>query len=766
MNIKEKFHPLFVHIRTRVVKSTQPDETKSDILDTKKIIRRTILTGILFLILIFSTGAYLILKDLPSPKNLSHYDIAQTTKIFDRNGTLLYDIYTDQNRTIVKLKDIPLSLRQATISIEDKDFYRHQGVNPIGGMLRALRDSLLHQQLQGGSTITQQLVKTALLTPQRTITRKIKEIILAFWTERLYSKDQILEMYLNQVPYGGTAWGIEAASQTYFGKSVRDLTLAQSALLAGLPAAPTLYSPFGAHPQYAIDRQNAVLQRMLEDGYVTKDQKEQALAQTLTYRNQKTDMKAPHFVMYVKEKLVEKYGEKVVERGGLKVTTTLDLPIQEYAQDTVASEVAKLKNLHVGNGAAVVTRPTTGEVLAMVGSTDYFASESGNFNVTTSLRQPGSSFKPLNYAVGIETQKVNAATMFLDTPTCFNVAGQKPYCPVNYDGKYHGPQQLRFAMGNSFNIPAVKMMAVNGVGTVIASASAYGISTLKDPSKYGLSLTLGGGEVTMLDMAKAFGVFANTGIRHDLNTILKIEDYNGKILEEYKDPNFIKDIHAVLSYPSSLLITGARVMSQETAFIISHILLDQNGRSQMFGPDSFLVIPNKAVSVKTGTTDDKRDNWTVGFTPNFVSVVWVGNNDNSPMNPALTSGITGAAPIWNKIMRNLLTNQPDLWPKQPGGIVGAQICSLSGKAPPNPDPNASDKGCATRYEYFIKGTVPAEAEHLNKTIPVDKTTNKLAPSTQKENIDMKEMQVVSDMFGDYCLNCSHELGDPVTNITL
>ena len=435
---------------------------------------------------------------------------------------------------------------------------------------------------------------------------------------------------------------------------------------------------------------------MVKEGFITPEQSQEAGSQPLNYRPQQTNIKAPHFVMYIREKLVEKYGEKLVEQGGLKVKTTLDLDLQEFAQQTVASEVAKLKNLRVTNGAALITRPSTGEILAMIGSKEYFATESGNFNVTTSLRQPGSSFKPINYAVGLELKTVTPATLFLDIPTCFGVPGQKSYCPVNYDRKFHGPVQLRFALGNSFNIPAVKMIAVNGVSTVIASASAMGISTLKDPSKYGLSLTLGGGEVTMLDMATAFGVFANTGIRKDLVTILKIEDYNGKVLEEYKDNNFVQDITKPISYPSSLLIQGPRVLSSETSYLISHILLDNNARTDSFSVNSLLVVPGHAVSVKTGTTDEKRDNWTIGFTPNFLTVVWVGNNDNTPMNQNLASGVTGAAPIWNKLIARALKNQPDLWPRQPAGIVGANICTPSGKAPPNGH-DAGDKTFSTPH---------------------------------------------------------------------
>lgn len=698
----------------------------------------------------------LILKDLPSPTKLGRYDIPIATKIYDRNGKLLFDIFADQNRTPVPLSDIPKYVQQATIAIEDKDFYKHNGVNIIGGLLRALVADITHKQLQGGSTITQQLVKSALLTSERTITRKIKEIILATWVEILYPKDKILELYLNQVPYGGTAWGIESASERYFGKKVRDLSLAEAALLSGLPQAPTQYSPFGAHPELAQIRQKEVLRRMVEDRYITADQAEEAANTTIEYK-QTSGIKAPHFVMYVKEQLVAKYGEALVERGGLKVTTTLDLDLQEYAQSTVAAEVTKLKNYRVTNGAALITRPATGEILAMVGSVDYFASPSGNFNVTTALRQPGSSIKPVNYAIGLEKRIVTPATMFIDEPTCFgSVPGQPTYCPVNYDGKFHGPVQLRMALGNSFNIPAVKMLYMNTVTDMVASASAFGLTTLKDPSLYGLSLTLGGGEIHMTDMATAFGVFSNGGIRRDLTAILKVIDKNGKVLDEFKDPNLGKDM------ASQLLIQGERVVSAETAFLISHILLDNNARETEFGSRSELYIPNRAVSVKTGTTNDLRDNWTIGYTPQVLVATWVGNNDNTPMNPYLVSGITGAAPIWHKLMVRALTGQPDIWPKQPDGIVGAQVCSITGLLPPNPDPNAGDRGCATRFEYFIKGTVPAERENLKQTVLIDKDTGDIVePNKPGANVEMQEHQVIRDGISVWCLDCQRTVQKPV-----
>ena len=413
---------------------------------TKKKIRRIAPWAFWLLPITLILGSYLlILKDLPSPTSLGNYDIPLATKIYDRNEKLLFDIYADENRTAVPLDQIPKYVQNATIAIEDKDFYRHQGVNPIGGMLRAIMATVTRKGLQGGSTITQQLVKSALLTPERTATRKAKEIILAFWVEVLYSKDKILELYLNQVPYGGTAWGIETASEKYFGKSVTELSLAEASLLAGLPQAPTLYSPFGAHPELARERQQAVLRRMVEDGYISQEEADAAHAEELMFK-QDTGIKAPHFVMYVKDQLVEKYGERLVERGGLKVITTLDLDLQEYAQATLAAEIASLQRLRVGNGAALITKPATGEILAMVGSADYFATPSGSFNVTTALRQPGSSIKPINYAIGIENKVVTPATIFLDVPTCFGITGQPTYCPKNYDGTFHGPVALRMSL--------------------------------------------------------------------------------------------------------------------------------------------------------------------------------------------------------------------------------------------------------------------------------------------------------------------------------
>src|SRR3989344_3738298 len=685
----------------------------------------------------FSIFYYFILRDLPSPTKLSSSSIPQSTQIFDRNDKLLYTIYGNKNQTFIPLNQIPKSLQKATIAIEDKDFYRHGAID-IRGIIRAAYSTLVHKELQGGSTLTQQLVKTSLLTPERTIIRKFKEVILSFATEIIYPKDRILEMYLNQVPYGGTAYGVEAASLTYFGKHAKELTLSESALIASLPEAPTAFSPYGAHPELAKERQKKVLKKMYEQGYISKAELEKSMKEPLNYQKISNKIKAPHFVLYVKDLLVKKYGEQVVEEGGLKVKTSLDLDVQEYAEASVAAEVATLKNYNVGNGAALVTSPATGEILAMVGSKDYFdIEEDGNVNVTLALRQPGSSIKPINYVTGL-IKGYNAATPFVDIATCFPNQGQKSYCPVNYDGKWHGVVQMRPSLGNSINISAVKMLKLNGVEAMIATASAMGITTFEDPSRYGLSLTLGGGEVTMTDMATAYGVFANNGYRINLHPILKITNNRGKIIEEYEAPKSP--------------IFGKKVIPSSASYIISHILQDNDARSLEFGTNSELRINNKTVSVKTGTTNDFRDNWTIGYTPSFLVTTWVGNNDNKPMN-GLVSGITGAAPIWHKIMSHLLEKMPDEPMQKPSDVIGRNVCSTSGLIPP---PDGTPDRCPTRFEYFIQGTEPKMVDPGRTKVWVDKGTHDLSKKDQTDNLELKDEIVVTDPTGDrYCLSCPH-----------
>ncbi len=423
---------------------------------------------------------------IPLPTKLSSPDIPVSTKLFDRNGKLLYEIYAGTRRSPVKIDDLPDYVKNATISIEDKDFYAHSGFS-YTGIARAAWKIVTRGKVEGGSTLTQQLVKNSLLTQERTIRRKAREFFLTMIVEGIYSKDQILSMYLNQIPYGSTAYGIESASELYFGKPAKDLSLSEASLIAGLPQSPTRYSPFGAHPELAKERQKEVLLQMVKNGYINQEESEKTFEEELKYAEIKAPV-APHFALWVKDQLVEKYGEKKVEQGGLRVTTTLDLDLQEYVQQEVASEVAKLKKQKVGNGAAIITHPSTGEILSMVGSKDYFAKdEDGKFNVILAKRQPGSSIKPINYALAIKDKKITAATSFSDVPTCFAVVGQSLYCPKNYDGGFHGLVQTRFALGNSFNIPAVKILALNGIQNLIDFAKKMGLETLTNADDYGLS---------------------------------------------------------------------------------------------------------------------------------------------------------------------------------------------------------------------------------------------------------------------------------------
>jgi 1A family penicillin-binding protein len=728
--------------------------------------RKTLLLfGLLAGVFLFLGFSVYILKDLPSPSRLADDGtIPYSTHIYSRDNKLLYEVFREENRTPVKLSSLPKYIKEATISIEDKDFYRHGGISIFGGVLRAVKETLIGKKLQGGSTITQQLVKSALLTPERTITRKIKEMILALLVENRYTKDEILEMYLNQVPYGGTAWGIQEASKLYFNKSATKLTLAQASMLAGLPQAPSLYSPY-TNPKAAKARQAQVLSQMLEEGYITNREYQQSLKAKIKVQAPKNRLKAPHFVFYVKQLLEQEYGEKTVQEGGLRVYTTLDYSIQQAAEKILKEELEDLESYDVGNGAILVTRPSTGEILAMVGSRDFFEGTYGAYNVTTALRQPGSSIKPLNYAVGIERGLVSPSSVFLDMPSCFMAPGQpRGYCPRNYDGQFHGPVQLRMALANSLNIPAVKMLAMNGVENFIASASAFGITTFKDPKNYGLSLTLGGGEVKMTEMAKAFSAFPNQGVVKDTVSIIKVTDRNNNTLYEYEDSNYIKNVRKALEYPKFLAIKGKRVISQATAFLISHILLDNNARSQSFGTSSYLVVPNHSgVSVKTGTTDDLKDNWTIGYSPNFLTLVWVGNNDSSPMNPYLTSGVTGAAPIWNRVMQQILKNQPDLWPQKPDSVLGKEVCTTSGNL--KSEGNDLDKECQTRFEYYTKDSNPKGVTIVKKKVFLEKDTNKLPKPSQTDNLEEQEKTFMTDAFSEYCLDCNHE-GETPTNVII
>lgn len=626
-----------------------------------------------------------IFKDLPSPSDLVQKDQIVSTKIFDRNGEILFKLYEDENRTIVPLSAIPQSLINATIAIEDKDFYNHHGFS-IRGISRAIIANINGEELQGGSTLTQQLVKNRLLTPKRTFSRKIKELLLSILVEGTFTKDEILEMYLNQVAYGGSTYGVEEAAQKYFDKHVQDLSLAESAMLAGLPRAPSVYSPFGPNPELAFTRQEEVLRRMVEDGYILEETSQRARKESLTFNKSKIEIEAPHFVMYVKKILAQKYGEDLLNNGGLEVTTTLDLETQKKVEEVVEAEISKLERLRVGNGAAMVTNPQTGEVLAMVGSVNYFDFENdGQVNVALRPRQPGSSIKPINYALALTNGKT-PSTVINDSPITYHTLGSKPYSPQNYDGKYHGNVTLRNALASSYNVPAVKLLAENGVSNMIDLGEEMGISTWTDRSRFGLSLTLGGGEVTMLDMTEVYGTFANGGKHVETNPILEVKDYKGKIY--YQNDCVLNNFDC----------SDGQVLSEQVAFLISDILSDNQARTPAFGPMSTLHIPGQQVAVKTGTTNNLRDNWTFGFTSDRLVSVWVGNNDNTPMS-YVASGITGATPIWNEIMRSQLSEESPHKFEVPSGIVQMRVCAISTNIPCSQCP-------LIKNEYFVSGTEP------------------------------------------------------------
>ncbi len=684
-----------------------------------------VVTAVLFTIILFAWYA----KDLPRPDKVQR-TTGLSTVILDRNGESLYDIYQDANRIPVAFDDIPKYCREATIAIEDKEFYRHPGLS-TSGIIRALLSNIFSRGLQGGSTLTQQLVKTVLLSNERTIPRKIKEAILAIQIEQKYSKDQILQMYLNEAPYGGTTAGMESAAQLYFGTSVKDLNLIQCSVLAGLPQDPNDYSPFLGQPKAYVARTQHVLTRMREDGYITPVQEADArkLLDSIQFVTDSGALRAPHFVAYVKEQLVEKFGAGTVDGGGLRVTTTLDWKLQQKAQAIVKEEVDKAKSLKVSNGAAAAIDPKTGEILAMVGSKDYTATDASGFKfnvVTQGLRQPGSSIKPFTYATAFK-KGYTAATILMDVDTKYPSGDPaKPeYNPKNYDGKFRGPMQLRFALGNSINTIAVKVSALTGVKDVLTTSNDMGISSLaptnENLKRLGLSMTLGGGEVTLLDLTSAYGVFATGGLRQAPVSILKVEDRNGKVIYQYNAPS------------------PQRVIGADVSYMILDILSDNNARKDTFGPSSYLTISGFTVAVKTGTTDDKRDNWTVGYTPSIVVGAWVGNNDNSPMNQALASGVTGAAPIWNRMMRAALTGKKDEPFSRPGNIIDMDIDAYGGGTPVS--------GTPTRKEKFIKGTEPTGPAYIYSNVKVSRhDNNKLANVVEIGNgqYDLKQYVVFAE----------------------
>lgn len=654
-------------------------------------------------LLVFAIFYELILKDLPDPLALKTKPSAQTTIIRDRSGIALYKVYKDVNRINLDWDEIPTVVKNTTIAIEDSDFYHHPGVSPRA-IVRALMYNLSQkniQSYQGASTITQQLIKNRFLNSRKTYSRKAKEMILALLTERKYRKNEILTMYLNEVGYGGPAYGIEAASEMFFNKPVSDLTLAEAALLAGLPASPTTFSPFGSKPDLAVIRQHLVLDRMLALKMINENQYNEARQEKLEFASQKTDILAPHFVMYVKDLLTQKLGAKALEEGGLDITTTLDFSIQSKAEEVIKNQIASLGSpYNIHNAASLVTDPHTGEILAMIGSVDYFdVQNKGYVNATNSRRQPGSSIKPVNYAYAFD-HGFTPNTTVVDAPVVYTAKGSTEiYAPVNYDRKFHGVVTIRNALANSYNIPAVKTLNMIGVVNMLDLGRKMGIRSWDDMPPIGLSLTLGGAEVTMLDMARAYGVIANMGIKKDLIAIKSIKSSQNEDLTYlyYKD-NITKDQSLIKSVEAK---DNEQVISPLSAYWLTDILSDNKARLSAFGNYSKLQISDHKAAVKTGTSNNFRDNWTIGYSPDYLVATWVGNNDGTFMNSNLVSGITGAAPIWHDIMDSLIGNQDPKDFPVPEGLIPVTICAVNGLLT---CPNCP----AEKTEYFTADKVPTQ----------------------------------------------------------
>lgn len=647
---------------------------------SRKILSHLIFWGVIFVFIsaiLIIVAFFYYSRHLPDPNAWQDRKVIQSTKIYDReNKVLLYEIHGEEKRTIIAFDQIPQTVKDATIVAEDLDFYNHPGIN-FRGILRAIiADVRGGQILEGGSSITQQLIKNAYLSPERTLSRKIKEMILAVALERRYSKNEILGFYLNQIPYGSNAYGIEAAAQTYFDKSANNLSVAEIVYLAALPKAPSFYSPYGTHTDELKIRADHILNRLYELKYISDDNYVKFLKTTVDFAGNKTGILAPHFVMFIREYLNDKYGEDFVEKGGLKVTTTINLDLQKIAETAVEEGAKRNEIYNAKNAALVALDPKTGQILAMVGSKDYNGQpepegcEPGkscqfepNVNITIRLRQPGSAFKPFVYATAFNNG-YTPDTVIWDIPTEFNplcswdgkaetgIDPETCYKPKNYDGKFRGPVTFRQALANSLNVPSVKVLYLAGINDSINTAESMGITTLSDRSRYGLSLVLGAAEVKLLEMASAFSIFSQEGIKNEPTGILKVENGNGQTLEEYQN-------------------TGQKVLNEQSARLINDILSDNNARAPMFGLYSPLSLGERPVAAKTGTTQDPndetkaRDAWIIGYTPSLTAGVWTGNNNNVPIERG-GAGVMAAGPIWHDFMVKALKdsviesfNKPD-----------------------------------------------------------------------------------------------------------
>lgn len=717
----------------------------------------------IILICLFSLGTiltswvFLISLNLPDPTQIESFSPKESSKIFDRNGNLLYEIYGEEKRTIIPLDEIPKKAILATIAIEDRNFFSHPAFD-IRSILRAIFYNILHLKFaQGASTITQQLARNAFLVPEKTLTRKIREIILAIKIEKKYSKEKILELYLNQIPYGNNCYGIEAASKNYFDKKAKDLTLAESALLAALPKAPSFYNPYGKNLNLLLERKNLVLKKMKEYGFISEEEFEKAIKEEIKFKPPKTKILAPHFVIYVKRYLEEKYGEKVLKTKGLRVITTLDLEVQKMAEEAIKWGVERNRKIsNAKNAAMVVEDAKNGQILAMVGSYDYFDIENqGNYNCTLALRQPGSAFKPFAYLQSF-LKGYNDKTIVFDLKTEFNTSKNKIYSyqPKNFDKIFRGPVSLRNALAQSINVPSVKVLYLAGIKETIELAKKLGIKTLEDPNRYGLSLVLGGGEVRLIDLVQSYSVFAQEGIYHPQSFILEIKDNQGKILEKWEDkPTLI-------------------IKNQEAVRLLNDILKDNKARAPLFGGENNLVqINDREIAAKTGTTQDTRDAWIIAYTPSYVVGIWVGNNDNSPM--LRGSSILLATPIWNYFAKKFFEDKPKEefrvpkieYPKKPmlnGTLVGVykvneryfpQIHNILwyvdknnplGKPPKNPESDPQFRNWEKPVKKWIK-KLNINLEEYNQKIPYQAKLNPITVGKTSK----KTLKILEPKSGDF-----------------
>jgi penicillin-binding protein 1C len=683
---------------------------KSHAISHRRMIRWIIAVGLIIL------AGYLryVFGDLPSIDDLPLATMTPSVRITDRNGRLLYEIIPQESgrNTVLSIENIPACLKEATIAVEDKNFYTNPGLD-LTGIIRALWINVSGgETVAGGSTITQQVARNLLLSQEeraeRTLRRKLREAALAWQMTRKLSKDEILALYLNQINYGGMAYGVEAASQTYFGRPASELLLPECALIAGLPQAPGVYNPY-TNPELAKERQGIVLGLMEKQGYITHEQRVDAESTPLSYNPAPYPIEAPHFIWIIKDQIDQLATEGILDaRQSLIVRTTLDLDAQHLAEETLRRRIAGFKNEttglshNVNNAALVALDPQNGEVLALVGSADFFdESIHGALDMAISPRQTGSAFKPFIYALALDPARPNAwnpATSILDVSTTFTIRDGTPYTPLNYDELDHGPVSVRTALGSSLNIPAVKTLQEVGIEDTVKLAHRLGITSLSEPGQYDLSLALGGGQISLLQLSTAYAALANHGSYTGNSAILDIHDADGNLLftQEKKPP--------------------LQILDPRVAWLISDILSDDSARSTGFGLDSTLKL-DRTAAVKTGTTTNFHDNWTIGYTPDLLVGVWVGNSGHEPMHNV--TGLTGAAPIWHEVMRGLLQGQPDQTFARPDGLTEVEVCEPSGLLP--------TAACQhTRTEWFITGTEPTQADSIYQQVWIDALTNALA----------------------------------------